>query len=65
MVDRNSTIRLVGGVEITVPMDIVKVREQLTRINTAEAAPFWKITDVEGETHLIALNNILDIRGIE
>ena len=57
---KTSTIRLTTGAEISVAMGLDDLVQQIARLRDA---PFMKITDPEGGSHLVRVDQIVAIDG--
>lgn len=65
MADANSVIWLTTGAAITVAMGLDDLNRQLTGYDTPGVAPFMKVTDIDGDLHLINVGEIVVIEGAE
>jgi len=63
MADSNSVIHLTVGSPITVPMPLDALRSAISNDLVPDAPPFLHVTDVQGRTYLINVNEIVTLRA--
>jgi hypothetical protein len=66
MADSVSVIQMTTAKEISVPMGIDALSNELSAIYfEPRVAPLWKVKDTQGRVHLINVNEIVHVEGPE